>query len=95
MRDETLFAIKYQLRADPTVSQAEIPKLLGRLREGPQPSAPASPWLGIMAAARYAATSRWTIGRWIKDGRLKAGRVGGVTRIRRADLDALFSGEAI
>ena len=91
MRQETLSAIKYQLRADPSISQAEIPKLLSRLREAEPNSTEAPPYLGIAAAARYAAASRWTINRWVKQGLLRATRIGGVTRIRRTDLDTLLS----
>ncbi len=96
MRDETVAAVRAVLKADPSIASSAIPGLIGRLRESEFITAPPSPtYLSIAAAARHATISRWTVARWIREGRLKAARVGAVVRIRRDDLEALLSGGGI
>ena len=94
MRNETLVALRALLRTDPSVAQSTIPGILARLKDTTASAPSPATYFGVNAAARYASTSRWTVRRWIRDGRLKVARVGGIVRVRRADIDSLLSGDS-
>ena len=94
VRNETVLALRALLRTDPSVAQSSIPGILARLKDNTTSAPAPATYFGVAEAARYASTSRWTVRRWIRDGRLKAARVGGLVRIRRADIDSLLSGDS-
>ena len=81
------------LRADTSIPQSAIPEILARLKDTAPTAQPPASYVGVAQAAKYASTSRWTIRRWIRDGRLKVARVGGLVRIRRSDIDHLLRGD--
>jgi excisionase family DNA binding protein len=73
--------IRHVLRAEIRAALAEI------IQSSTAPPAQPEPWLTILEAAKFAHVHPCTIREWIKDGSLKASRVGRVYRIRREDLD--------
>ncbi len=47
-------------------------------------------WLSPQEAADYLSVSRQTIYRWARTNKIKFHKVGGVTRVKKEDLDKLF-----
>ncbi len=59
----------------------------------PMPAVDRPAFLFGVEAARYARAHPSTVYRWIKDGRVRATKVGGRWYVRRDDLDKLLAGE--
>jgi len=89
MRTETRAAVRAVLQADPSIPKTAIVEILHRISESPRAESQPE-FLSVTEAAHTTSTSRWTIRRWIKSGRLKAVRIHGVVRIPRSAIHELL-----
>jgi excisionase family DNA binding protein len=102
MNPKTLKIIELALQMDRTIDTAERARII-RLVTSADAGAtthgdthPQTPFLTPKDAAKYLGISKRTLARYVKEGRIKPGRINGrVLRFRWSDLDRLVCGDTL